>query len=85
VHCILFTDRIIAIHGLNGDPWQTWTENNVIWFADLLPKHLPEFDVRVSTFGYNSKLFFSDSVLQIRDFAIQLLESLHYKRKEVAL
>jgi hypothetical protein len=68
---------------LNGDPFKTWTEDGVIWFSDLLPKQLPNYDLRVSTFGYNSKVIFSGTTLGVRDFAMQLLSSLHLMRKAV--
>jgi hypothetical protein len=74
---------IVAVHGLNGHPLKTWTENDVIWFSDFLPKQLPDFDLRVCTFGYNSKVLFSGTVFQVRDFGMQLLSSLDLKRKKV--
>jgi hypothetical protein len=79
----LTTSSIVAVHGLNGDPFKTWTEDGVIWFSDLLPKQLPNYDLRVSTFGYNSKVIFSGTTLGVRDFAMQLLSSLHLMRKAV--
>ena len=54
-----------------------------MWFLDLLPKHLLNCDLRVSTFGYNSKVIFSGTNLGVRDFAMQLLSSLHLMRKAV--
>ncbi|PMD52221.1 uncharacterized protein K444DRAFT_621365 [Hyaloscypha bicolor E] len=72
---------IIAIHGLNGDPYKTWTSDNVIWFSQLLPQFLLDFDLRISTFGYNSRVAFGGSSFQIRDYAMQLLAQLHLKRK----
>jgi len=73
---------VVAVHGLNGHPLKTWTEDGVIWFSDLLPKQLPDFDIRACTFGYNSRVLFSGTAFQIRDFAMQLLSSLYLKRAE---
>ncbi|KAF2647563.1 ribonuclease-like protein p/mrp subunit [Lophiostoma macrostomum CBS 122681] len=47
---------IVAVHGLNGHPFKTWTtnESNKFWLgdADLLPFNLKES--RILTFGYNA-------------------------------
>ena len=52
------TDKIsiVAVHGLNGHPFKTWTTHNTSKFwlgdADLLPFHLKQ--ARILTFGYNA-------------------------------
>ncbi len=34
---------IIAIHGLGGDAYRTWThENEKLWLRDFLPLQIPE-------------------------------------------
>ena len=47
---------IVAVHGLNGDPFKTWTTNKTdrFWLgdADLLPTHIKR--ARILTFGYNA-------------------------------
>ncbi|KAF2787873.1 ribonuclease-like protein p/mrp subunit [Melanomma pulvis-pyrius CBS 109.77] len=47
---------IVAVHGLNGHPFQTWTTQNTnkFWLgdSDLLPSHLKR--ARILTFGYNA-------------------------------
>ncbi|KAF1843675.1 ribonuclease-like protein p/mrp subunit [Cucurbitaria berberidis CBS 394.84] len=47
---------IVAVHGLNGHPFKTWTTNktNRFWLkdSDLLPTHLKR--ARILTFGYNA-------------------------------
>jgi hypothetical protein len=36
----------VAVHGLNGDPFTTWThENGKIWLSDFLPTLLPRGQV----------------------------------------
>ena len=47
---------IVAVHGLNGDAFKTWTtsDTNKFWLgdADLLPAHIKR--ARILTFGYNA-------------------------------
>lgn len=53
---MLTVPSIIAVHGLNGDPFKTWTTNktNKFWLGDanLLPLDLKQ--ARILTFGYNA-------------------------------
>jgi hypothetical protein len=77
---------IIAVHGLNGHYWRTWTatsksdkENN--WLKDL-PSKIPE--ARVMSYGYNSVVQFSKSIATIKEFADDLLEWLmSWRRSQV--
>jgi hypothetical protein len=80
---ILTASSVVAVHGLNGHPFKSWKEDEVIWFLDLLPKQLPQYDLRVCTFGYNSGVMFSGATFGVKDFALQLLSSLHLLRQEV--
>ncbi|KAK5054527.1 hypothetical protein LTR84_001418 [Exophiala bonariae] len=73
---------VVAIHGLNGHPYNTWKHDGVIWFSKFLPQHLPGFDLRICTFGYNSRVLGGGSFFRVRDFATQLLESLLSKRSQ---
>jgi hypothetical protein len=75
--------RIVAIHGLNGHPFRTWEKDDIIWFAQFVPEYLPDFNQRISSFGYNSRVAFGSSSFRIRDYAMQLLSQLHLKRKHV--
>jgi len=44
---------IIALHGLGGDAFKTWTDKQGhLWLRDSLPGHIP--DARIMTFGYDS-------------------------------
>ena len=66
---------MIAIHGLNGDPYRTWThENKSLWLAEFLPRSLP--GARVYSFGYDSAVFFSRSKSDVGDFARSLLSEI---------
>ncbi|KAF3931486.1 hypothetical protein ABW19_dt0204811 [Dactylella cylindrospora] len=65
---------VIAMHGLNGDIYRTWTKSGNYWLQDQLPNHLP--GARIFSYGYPSDLIFSKSVATIDDFAIDLLNRL---------
>ena len=66
---------IVAVHGLNGDAYTTWThKNGVLWLRDLLPGLLP--GCRVFTYGYPSQVVFSTSFAKVQEYARQLLSSL---------
>lgn len=71
-----FSVDIIAVHGLGGDAYKTWThdETGKLWLRDFLPNLLP--GCRVYTFGYPSKLTDVDMCAGVEDFARKLLGSL---------
>lgn len=71
---------IVAVHGLGGHPYKTWTEGQNLWLRDFLPKVVP--DARVFTFGYNSAVAFGGTASKVDDFATTLLERLLQKRKQ---
>jgi hypothetical protein len=73
---------IIAVHGLNGDSFRTWTEekSKKLWLRDFLPQDLPR--ARIMTYGYNALPAFGNSVADIRDHARGLLESLVERRED---
>ena len=79
---ILFSIDIVAVHGLNGHPFKTWTFNEkgkeCFWLQDYLLKDLP--GARLFTFGYNSHTFFSRSVETIADYAKELIDDLEHER-----
>jgi hypothetical protein len=65
---------IIAVHGLNGDAYTTWTHNNgKLWLRDFLVSSLP--GCRVFTYGYPSQIF-SESIVEVKGYARRLLGSI---------
>jgi len=54
--CLLTAASIVAIHGLNGHPFRSWTTDQTekCWLKDngLLPSNLKQ--ARILTFGYNA-------------------------------
>lgn len=71
-----FPVDIIAVHGLNGDAYKTWTHRSTgkLWLRDFLPAFLP--GCRVYTFGYPSKLKDVNMCAGVQDFGRELLGSL---------
>jgi hypothetical protein len=70
---------IVAVHGLGGDPYKTWThENGTLWLRDIAGQQLP--GARIYTFGYDSGFAFSQGTGNIRNFARSLLEALRLER-----
>lgn len=55
---------IVLVHGLNGDPKNTWTnrDNGVFWPLDLLPRFLGEHaPANILIYGYNADVCSSSS------------------------
>lgn len=79
---------IVAIHGLNGTAFGTWTKESIneatneqsgtFWLKDFLPTDLP--GARIFTYGYPAQLLFSTSHATIYDYAQQLLYGLNSVR-----
>ncbi|KAK2787871.1 hypothetical protein FQN52_007050 [Onygenales sp. PD_12] len=76
---------LVAVHGLNGDPFETWThkKNRVMWLRDLLPSELP--NVRIMTYGYNAKFRNFTGRQDMRNIAMKLLAELVDLRKTAEL
>ncbi|KAK2741021.1 hypothetical protein FQN57_005757 [Myotisia sp. PD_48] len=79
------TVDIFALHGLNGDPFRTWTfrknSRRVMWLkdSDMLPAAIPS--ARIFTYGYNANVALNTSVADIRDYALGFLTSVTAYRK----
>jgi hypothetical protein len=71
---------VVAIHGLGGGAYTTWThDNGTLWLRDSLLKDLPS--ARVFTYGYDSAFVFSRGTSTLRDFARALLEDVRSERR----
>ncbi|KAE9372043.1 hypothetical protein N431DRAFT_482911 [Stipitochalara longipes BDJ] len=70
---------IIAIHGLNGNQLNTWTEpkSQKLWLRDFLPK---DVKARVMVFGYDATAAFGNGVAGIKEHARGLLGGLVERR-----
>lgn len=73
---------IVAVHGLNGDPYKTWTtKSGTCWLSnpDFLPKAVK--NLRILTFGYNANATSfmgstsSDRILQHAQTLVAQLEA----------
>ncbi|KAF5566225.1 ankyrin repeat [Fusarium phyllophilum] len=71
---------IIAVHGLNGKAFKTWTQDGKLWLADFLPLEIPY--ARIFTFGYDSRIAFTGSASRVDDHGRNLLERLMAKRRQ---
>ncbi|KAI9452030.1 Alpha/Beta hydrolase protein, partial [Russula earlei] len=65
---------IIAIHGLDGHAFNSWTANGVMWLRDLLPEQVP--DARVLLYGYNANLVKDASRSRIKEHARLFIKSM---------
>jgi hypothetical protein len=75
---------IVAVHGLGGDPYKTWThENGTLWLRDIAGRQLP--GARIYSFGYDSAFAFSQGTGNVRDFARSLLEAIKLERMSHAV
>jgi len=70
---------IIAIHGIGGDLYKTWThESGALWLSDFLPKNVK--GARVFSFGYDAEVALTKSQATLDDFARSLLNKLRVER-----
>ena len=78
--CSNFYPSIIAVHGLCGDPLETWTEETSgnLWLRDFLPSQVP--NTRIMSYGYDSSVAFSKSEIELSDVAADLLNRLNDER-----
>ena len=70
---------IIAVHGLGGDAFRTWTHaDGHMWLRSIAEK-LP--GVRAYTYGYDSSFLFSRGTGTLQEFARSLLEHVRLIRQ----
>ncbi|KAI0911092.1 hypothetical protein F4823DRAFT_326306 [Ustulina deusta] len=70
---------LVFVHGLNGGSRSTWSKatDGTFWPQDWLSCDDAFHDVRIHTFGYSSGIN-RESVLNIQDFASNLLACVHH-------
>ena len=53
-----YISSLVFVHGLTGNRRTTWTKNNVLWPAKLLPKIFQErgTEAQIYTFGYDADI-----------------------------
>lgn len=72
---------IVAIHGITGDAFNTWTDpNGKLWLRDFLPNDLP--GIRVFSFGYAAEVVCSLGTGDFDAYSRSLLEALKRQRRE---
>jgi hypothetical protein len=72
---------IVAVHGITGDAYDTWThDNGIFWLRDLILKDLP--GVRVFSYGYPAEVFCTFGAGNLDTYARSLLEGLKRERRK---
>lgn len=73
---------IIAVHGLKGDAYRTYThKNGNFWLRDSLPKEFP--GARIYTYGYPAGVFLSLERSGLDSYGRDLLNQINMERKTV--
>lgn len=72
---------IVAVHGLRGDAFATFTSKTTgkLWLADFLPAEFP--GARIYTYSYPAEILYSRDTSKLADYARGLLEGLAGERK----
>jgi hypothetical protein len=77
----IYNADIIAIHGLGGTAYKTWTHSNgKLWLRDFAPNEFP--GARIYTFGYDSGVAFSRGAGSLNDFARSFLGAIQSERRK---
>lgn len=73
---LLIICSLVAIHGLNGHAFHTWThrKSEVMWLRDLLPELVP--NIRIMTYGYNARFLNFAAQQDLRNVTMKLLTEL---------
>ena len=74
---------IVFVHGLRGHRVHTWTKDGICWPKDLLPREPALSNVRILSFGYDSKVVDFGRHASLQDLfkhSISLLNDLCPKR-----
>ena len=76
---------IIAVHGLGGHAYDTWTdhETKAFWLKDFLPDDIPS--ARIFTYGFPCHGAWTRSFANLSDFATMMngyIWSMRYREKE---
>lgn len=80
---VLICFSIVAVHGLGGDSYSTWTHSNgKLWLRDLLPNDMNT--TRIMTFGYDANVFTKARSARSLNFAENLLSALKDERRHSA-
>ena len=72
---------IVAVHGLDGDAYESWTAGSKLWLRDFLPQKL-SCRPRIMTFGYNANLKYRTAQGRLSHYADNLLGDLIAERSE---
>lgn len=74
---------VVAVHGLGGDWEATWTDadQSCLWLRDFVPQQFPDTNLRIWSFGYDSKTAFTNSTADIDDAAKALIDSVDGERR----
>ena len=81
---LLTFHSICAVHGMNGNAFETWAKGNNMWLRDFLPTSEHK-NARIMTFGYNSQLLDRKTEMGIKQWAIFLLQQVSSVRRGVSI
>lgn len=79
---LINSDSVVAVHGLQGDAFRTWTheKSQVCWLRDLLPVYIKR--ARVLSWGYyantnswGGRMTTSDRILHHAETLIEELQN----------